>query len=79
MKAKGSRKKRVTEFNPGLKGGKRNIFCPHYSECLDFVIREQWISWGCKDCLHKFNESGRAELEPRIDQGVPYYEVSIRI
>jgi hypothetical protein len=79
MKAKRSSKIREGEFNPGLKGGKRNIFCPHYSECLDFVVREQWISWGCKDCSHRFNESGRAELQNALEHLVPYYEAGIRI
>jgi hypothetical protein len=79
MKAKGSRRKREGEFNPGRKGGKRNIFCPHYAECLDFAVQEQWVSWGCKNCEHRFNESGRAELESGVEHAVPYYEVGIRI
>lgn len=67
------------KVSPGRKGGKRNIFCPYYSECLDFVIKEQWVSWGCKDCAQRFNESGRAELQNCIEHSVPYYEVGFRM
>lgn len=67
------------EFNPGRKGGRRNIFCPHYSECLDLVIQKQWMSWGCRDCGHRFNESGRAELQSGTENAVPYYELGTPI
>jgi hypothetical protein len=67
------------KFNPGRCGGKRNIFCPYYSVCLDFAVQEQWVSWGCKDCEHRFNESGRAELQSGREHAVVYYEVGIRI
>lgn len=39
--------------NPLSKRGYRNIFCPQYRQCLDFVIEKSWERWTCVDCPHK--------------------------
>jgi hypothetical protein len=81
MKADSAVKKanQQIELTPARKGGRRNIFCPHYSECLDLVIQKQWMSWGCRGCRHRFDESGRAELQCGTEHAVPYYELGTSI
>jgi hypothetical protein len=39
--------------NPVFKKGDRNLFCPHYCDCLDFAIFKSWDYWACFDCDHK--------------------------
>ncbi len=29
---------------------KRNVFCLHYSECLDYTIRKKWPGFSCQSC-----------------------------
>lgn len=41
--------------NPVFKKGERNLFCPHYCECLDFAIMKSWEYWACFDCRHKMD------------------------
>lgn len=38
---------------PSYKKGYRNIFCPNYRNCLDFVVKKSWERWACVDCPHK--------------------------
>ncbi len=40
------------EGNPSKKGGKRNVWCKHYSPCLDYAIENSWKDWGCGKCKH---------------------------
>jgi hypothetical protein len=39
--------------NPVFKKGDRNLFCPHYCECLDYAILKSWEYWACFDCAMK--------------------------
>lgn len=39
--------------NPVCKRGYRNIFCPQYRQCLDFVVNKSWERWACVDCPQK--------------------------
>lgn len=29
---------------------KRNVFCRHYGECLDYTIRNKWPGFSCRSC-----------------------------
>lgn len=31
-------------------GANRNLFCPHYDDCLDVALLERWTSWTCAEC-----------------------------
>lgn len=44
---------RVDGPNPVCKKGDRNLFCPHYCQCLDFAILKSWEYWACYDCMYK--------------------------
>ena len=37
----------------------REVWCKCYEECLDYAIREGWISFSCKWCEER--EEGREE------------------
>jgi hypothetical protein len=68
--------------NPICKRGKRNIYCPLYSHCLDHAINHVWEHWSCSQCSYReikaFDEAGYGaeghfldyELPPRIIKNV---------
>lgn len=33
--------------------GQRNLFCPHYRNCLDQAVRLRWSCWSCGECPHR--------------------------
>lgn len=39
--------------NPVYGSGDRNLFCSHYSQCLDFAIGKGWDSWACFECPNR--------------------------
>jgi hypothetical protein len=39
--------------NPVPESGYRNLFCVHYSQCLDFAILSAWDTWACSRCTNK--------------------------
>jgi hypothetical protein len=30
----------------------RTLKCPHYRECLNFVVKQGWLGWSCVRCEH---------------------------
>ena len=32
---------------PIKKFGKRNVFCRHYNDCLDYAVNKQWRNFAC--------------------------------
>ncbi len=58
------------DLNPLNEAGSRNLFCPHYRQCLDYAVKSQWLFWSCEACVH------RQEAEPTTDGlltcGEPY-------
>ena len=42
--------------NPHQQKGERNLFCDHYSNCLDYVIQNGWPVWDCTWCTYKRNQ-----------------------
>jgi hypothetical protein len=48
--------------NPICKRGKRNIYCPLYSNCLDHAVNQFWQHWSCSQCSYRetkaFDETG---------------------
>jgi hypothetical protein len=51
----------IKDCNPVQIEGERNIFCPHYRDCLDHASKNYWEYWTCQDCAHK------QETEPVTD------------
>ena len=49
--------------NPLRNDGERNVFCPHYSGCLDYACKRYWDFWSCEYCAHRKNSK-----PPRLEQ-----------
>jgi hypothetical protein len=61
--------------NPILTKGYRNVFCPYYSNCLNYAAKNHWGYWACIDCQHKSKYILKdVQLPP--DSAYPYYSLS---
>lgn len=60
---------------PVYTNGERNIFCPHYRECLDHAAKRRWKSWACSECIHLTTE-GPLDIIFTTGGQTPYYRVS---
>ena len=65
------------ECNPIRKKGERNVFCPYYNDCLDFVINHAWEGWDCRECRHRSNWAAAPEISLTVNPVVEYYEIII--
>ena len=54
--------------------GGRNIFCSHYSHCLDHAIKNAWNSWNCAECQFKNEVCPREARIPVYSDDIAYYE-----
>lgn len=41
----------------------RNVFCPHYSECLTREARADSPGWDCSGCAHQWNQVPHPESD----------------
>ena len=55
------------------KGG-RNLFCSHYSHCLNYAIKEAWDSWNCSKCDFKNKVCRQSAMLPASYEDIAYYE-----
>ena len=60
--------------NPIHEQGERNIFCPYYSNCLDYAVKRSWQSWNCSQCPNKLVQS-IPECEYGVDDTDLYYDL----
>ena len=37
----------INDPKPIKKYGKRNVFCRHYNNCLDYAVDHQWRNFAC--------------------------------
>lgn len=56
--------------------GDRNIFCPYYDDCLDYVVDCDWEAWNCASCPYNQLRYPIIETEGTIDHEIPYYELT---
>lgn len=66
------------KISPTPRRGKRNIFCPHYSGCLDMVIRKRWMYWNCTKCEQQSNREAEPEIPLNVNYSIAYYELSTK-
>jgi hypothetical protein len=66
---------KVKTMNPFEGRGKRSVFCPYYSECLDLVIGKSWIQWDCSKCEQRFNNEEESGILRTVDYSIAYYEL----
>ena len=64
------KKYRPTKSNEGG----RNLFCSHYSHCLDYAIDMAWDSWNCSRCDRKKNVSDQTVRMSPYSEDIAYYE-----
>lgn len=59
---------------PIRKRGERNIYCPFYSDCLDYVVKHFWQYWSCSNCPYKEILS-ITECEYNVNNTDSYYDL----
>jgi hypothetical protein len=60
------------QARPINKRGERNIYCPHYKDCLDYAVECSWPSWNCSECPYKTVQT-MPECELEINnEDLPY-------
>ena len=69
----------ATRGKPVRRTGDRNIFCPHYGECLDYVVANGWRDWDCSDCEYRTTEESILDMPMRTSEAFPYYELPLEI
>lgn len=62
--------------NPVREKGKKNIFCPHYFDCLNTVIKKRWSKWSCANCENITKRE--AETDAKERETMTYYELSTK-
>ena len=65
----------IEDSNPVPVNGERNIFCPHYCDCLDHASKNHWEYWGCQDCAHKQETEPVADVPLSLQNTDPYYSL----
>jgi hypothetical protein len=65
-------------MNPFQRQGKRNVFCPYYSECLDVVVKKGWMYWSCAECEHRSNREAEPDILDIVNHSVAWYDLSKR-
>ena len=47
---------------PVNKSGIKNVFCPHYRNCLDYAAKQRWQHWHCLDCPFRSKEQPLSQM-----------------
>lgn len=68
-----------SECCPIGKKGARNVFCPNYSDCLDFVIQKSWKSWNCSQCRHQQSRDPMVDIPLTVSDSISYYDLPLDI
>ena len=71
----------MTSYNPNpiRKNGDRNVFCPHYGDCLDHAAKLHWEAWACLDCRHQMMQSAGMEGPFLSGDTSLYYTISTEV
>jgi hypothetical protein len=64
----------TSDRTPVRRNGERNVFCPFYNSCLDYVVKQSWEDWTCFQCLNQFNDMGKPELQLTVSYSIAYYD-----
>jgi hypothetical protein len=55
--------------------GERNIYCPSYSDCLDYAVECSWKSWSCSECPHKATRQSVTEWDYTRNDAPPFHDL----
>jgi hypothetical protein len=67
------------ECSPMNKTGNRNVLCPHYNDCLDYIVARSWKDWDCSDCRNKMNQESITDFPLTCDDSLPHYEIPFEL
>ena len=56
--------------------GYKNVFCPHYRNCLDHASEKYWNYWNCMDCRYKCAQESVTDVFVSKAGTNPYYSIS---
>lgn len=62
-------------LNPIHKNGDRNLFCFHYTKCLDHAAKRHWKYWSCYACSHKATRQPVVTGPITSDENILYYNL----
>ncbi len=66
----------IKDSNPSPIKGERNLFCPHYRNCLDHASKNYWEYWSCQDCVHRLETESVTETLVLPQHPDIYYSMS---
>ena len=64
------------DMRPVQAKGYRNVFCPHYRNCLDHASKKYWNFWNCSDCRYKCDKEPVMDVLVSEACTTPYYSIS---
>jgi hypothetical protein len=67
------------KMKPIHKPGERNIYCPYYSECLDYVIQHSWETWNCSQCPCRFIQQPNTDYGYEACDTDPAYDLPLQV
>lgn len=62
--------------NPIEVKGERNVFCPHYRDCLNYASKNYWEYWACQDCPYNNETEVAADVLLSPGNADLYYSLS---
>jgi hypothetical protein len=65
--------------NPARRWGERNIDCPLYNHCLNYVVKRYWSYWNCSDCQNKLRQQSKSQIEYAVDGADISYELPAKV
>jgi len=65
------------KWMPSRRRGERNIFCPHYGDCLDYAVKRAWVQWSCLQCMGRFDREPLEEEAFTSQETVCYYDIHL--
>ena len=66
----------IENSNPIEVKGERNVFCPHYRDCLNYASKNYWECWACQDCPHNNETEAAADVMLSPGNADLYYSLS---
>ena len=59
-------------LSPICKKGERNLYCPHYDDCLDHAVDLKWKTWSCSECSFKLIQEATHAVRTVNDSNILY-------
>ncbi len=66
-------------LNPVHRSGKRNLYCPHYDQCLTHAAKYFWRFWDCSDCFYRNVAESITQINYGSDSMSSAYSLPVEI